>query len=64
MLFSVVDSFFSHLFPPLIINTSAQQQQQQQHYLSSYLRRQETLFQEQSLSAKMNCELLKIEALF
>lgn len=65
--FSVVESvlwfflgfFFQSFASRCFINTSARQ-----HYLRRNLRRQETLFQEQSLSAKMNCERLKIEALF
>lgn len=51
--------FFQSFASRCFINTSARQ-----HYLRRNLRRQETLFQEQSLSAKMNCERLKIEALF
>lgn len=45
--------------PRCFINTSTRQR-----YLRRSLTRQETLFQEQSLSAKMNCEQLKIEGLF
>ena len=68
--FSVIESvqcfggFFSFFFfqsfaPRCFLNTCVRQ-----HYLRRNLRRQETLFQEQALSAKMNCERLKIEALF
>ena len=56
---SVFFFFFQSFASRCFINTFARQ-----HYLRRNLRRQETLFQEQSLSAKMNCEQLKIEALF